>query len=65
MITRKALYKVDIDFDYASEQWNKNKKRCGNGTYKYICGAPTKRNTPCQKTWVNGTNKCYLHKTTE
>jgi len=30
------LYEVNIDFDEASNCWLKNKKKLGNGTYKYI-----------------------------
>ena len=42
MITRsqaiiKPLYEVNIDFDEASRAWLHNKKKIGNGSYKYIC----------------------------
>ena len=30
-----AIYDVNIDFDDASKEWNKNKIKLGNGTYKY------------------------------
>ena len=60
--TMKPFYKVNIDFDHASKEWNKNKKRCGNGTYCYVCGEETKRGTPCQKIRTHGTNKCHIHK---
>lgn len=29
------LFDVNIDFDDASIQWNKNKKKLGNGMYAY------------------------------
>ena len=58
MLTRNQskkipLYDVDIDFDGASEAWNRNKKRIGNGSYKYVscndCKAYTKSGHPCKK----------------
>ena len=63
MSTVKPLYEVNIDFDYASKEWNKNKKRCGNGTYAYVCGKETKKGTPCQKTRMHGATNCRIHQT--
>lgn len=31
----KSKYSVDIDFDTASKSWLKNKKKLGDGMYKY------------------------------
>ena len=31
----KKQYEVNIDFDYASEMWRKNKIPLGNGMFKY------------------------------
>jgi hypothetical protein len=28
---------MDIDFDYASTEWRKNKKHVGEGMFKYTC----------------------------
>jgi len=50
-------YTVDIDFDEASRCWMSNKLSIGNGSYKYICGAITKKGDKCK----NHTN-CRLHK---
>jgi len=33
---KKPKYHVEIDFDEAIREWNKNKIRLGNGVYKYI-----------------------------
>lgn len=49
-------YEVNIDFDEAHDAWMQNKKDEGNGTYKYICGKPTKKGVRC----VN-TPSCKVH----
>ena len=30
------LYDININFDDAHDEWNKNKKKGKNGTYKYL-----------------------------
>lgn len=30
---------MEIDFDEASKIWMRNKKKIGNGAYRYVCGA--------------------------
>jgi hypothetical protein len=50
-------FTIDIDFDEASRSWMSNKLSIGNGSYKYICGAITKKGDKCK----NHTN-CRLHK---
>lgn len=53
---------VEIDFDYASKMWNANKKKLGNGTYKYVCGALTKVGKPCQRNPCKNHKYCSQHK---
>ncbi len=50
-------YEVNIDFDEASKAWMANKTRLSNCTYKYICGATTKKGTRCLNT-----PNCNIHK---
>ena len=33
--SRVSKYTVNIDFDYASSEWRKNKRSTGNGCYSY------------------------------
>jgi hypothetical protein len=33
--SQSKINEVNIDFDEASREWNKNKKRLGNGMYAY------------------------------
>ena len=33
------MYKVYINFKEASSAWLRNKKKLGQGMYKYVCGA--------------------------
>lgn len=43
-----ARYSNEINFDEASCEWNRNKKRIGQ-MYLYICGEPTASGRPCQR----------------
>jgi hypothetical protein len=52
---------VNIDFDDASKEWNKNKKKTTNGMYKYICTAETKSGNPCNNSPILDSNFCYIH----
>lgn len=54
-------YKVNIDFDEASEAWKANKKSTGNGCYKYICEATTKNGKKCRRNPIAGCNFCSIH----
>jgi hypothetical protein len=47
---------VAIDFDKASEEWRKNKKKIGQDMY-YLCGYVTKRGTPCTRLRTS----CHYH----
>lgn len=42
-------YVVNIDFDEASLEWRRNKKKQSNGTFTYVCGISTKNGSPCQR----------------
>ena len=55
------IYLVNIDFDEASREWNRNKKRIDQ-SYIYICGAMTKQGTSCQNKRYKNCEFCYIHK---
>ena len=55
-------YIVDIDFDFASKMWKKNKKSIGDGSYVYICGYTTHKNTPCQHKSGSHSQYCHIHR---
>jgi|TARA_B110000879_G_C11171480_1_gene513780 hypothetical protein len=59
--TAKQLLDVNIDFDEASHYWNANKKRTGNGCYKYVCGKLLKNGKFCKKNINNNQINCALH----
>lgn len=48
----KTRSRADVlfDFDEASEEWMKNKKKIGNGTYQYIdiCRCKTSLRVACE-----------------
>ena len=52
----------NIDFEYASREWNKNKLKLDNGCYKYICLGITKNNNICKKKPKKYTDYCHIHK---
>lgn len=54
-------YSVNIDFDEASNIWRSNKKHIGNGSFKYICGAITKKNKQCSNKPMKNSLYCYCH----
>ena len=59
--TTAAIYKVDIDFDEASRMWEYNKKRTGNGSYKYICCELNKSGKKCGRNIADDTKYCRAH----
>ena len=59
--TTVAVYEVDIDFDEASKMWKFNKKRMGNGTYKYICCELNKSGLKCGRNIADDTACCKTH----
>lgn len=54
-------YEVNINFDEASEAWNANKVKLGNGMYKYIC--MHKGKTKCRRACLTSENYCKTHLT--
>ena len=42
------MFKVDIDFDEASTEWRRNKKKIGIASFEYVCGKPRKDGKPCR-----------------
>jgi len=60
-IINKVLYKVEINFDEASEAWRSNKKPIGNGHYKYICSQKTKTGNQCKRESLNSCDTCKIH----
>jgi len=56
------MYKVDIDFDEASQAWMENKIHAGNGTFVYVCGATTQKGGKCRKTPSHKNGRCHMHK---
>ena len=66
----KSILEVNIDFDDASSEWNKNKRSIGNGHYKYICPIITNKssdtkiqcNKVCNKVCYKDNDKCWIHR---
>ena len=53
---------VNIDFDEASKEWNKNKKKTPEG-YKYICNATIgKTKRKCKTVCFKSSDHCYVHR---
>ena len=62
ILHQQLVYDVDIDFDGASTAWNYNKKRVGNGEYKYICcKKKTKSGRKCGNMVLATSNYCKTH----
>jgi hypothetical protein len=59
-----AVFKVEINFDEASEAWKANKKSTGNGCYKYICSKKTKSGNCCKRESLAGCDYCKIHNKT-
>jgi len=60
-IIKTDLYKVEINFDEASEAWRANKKSIGNGHYKYICIQKTKTGNQCKRESLKSCDTCKMH----
>ena len=60
-IKKKDIYEVVIDFDGASAAWRANKKRTGNGCYKYVCEYITKTGKKCTKDCIECSTCCNIH----
>ena len=57
-----AKYEVNIDFDFASTCWRKNKVDTGNGHYKYICSVLKKDLKMCGKSCYKNLDCCWTHR---
>ena len=55
-----ARYSNEIDFDEASREWMRNKKRVGL-MYSYVCGETTSTGRPCQRRPKKGCAFCATH----
>ena len=53
---------VHIDFYEASAAWRENKQYLGNGTYKYICMAITKKKKQCLNKPLTNCKYCHIHR---
>ena len=53
---------VHIDFYEASAVWRENKQYLGNGTYKYICMAITKKQKQCLNKPLENCKYCHIHR---
>lgn len=59
---RTAIYpESNIDFDEASLQWAKNKRKMPNGMYRYICIGVFKNGKVCPRKPVANKNTCRIH----
>lgn len=56
----RPTYSVQIDFDEASREWNRNKKRVGQ-SYVYICGKTCKNGNSCKRTPKGDSRYCSVH----
>lgn len=51
----------NIDFDEASEAWMQNKRKLGNGMYKYVCAKRGRNNNMCISKCLSGEIYCKTH----
>ena len=56
------VYSVDLNFDEASFEWHRNKKRIGHN-YIYIClETNSDKNNICGKKCYQYNTTCYIHR---
>ena len=60
-LNKRPIYKVEIDFDEASECWKANKVYTKNGTYKYICLCKVKNGANCKLKCLPASDYCKIH----
>jgi len=60
-LIEKSILEVNIDFDDAIIEWNKNKKSIGNSHYKYICTNKSQTGV-CGKVCYKDKDKCWIHR---
>lgn len=56
-----CILPVNINFDESSIEWNKNKRKTGNGCYKYTCDYNCKSGNACKKQPIPGKDFCSTH----
>ncbi len=61
MKTRSQTYTVEIDFDEASREWLKNKRKLRDATYKYVCMHTFMSGRHCSRSPDPGTEYCFTH----
>jgi len=61
LLVKKSILEVNIDFNDAIIEWNKNKKSIGNGHYKYICTNKSQTGV-CGKACYKDKDKCWIHR---
>jgi hypothetical protein len=60
--TKKLQYMTFVfDFDEASKEWNANKRKVGNGCYKYICNFQCKSGNLCKREAKCHEEYCSTH----
>lgn len=47
------MFEVNIDFDEASREWRKNKKKCPKGRFEYICNYIHTNGKQCRKSIIS------------
>jgi hypothetical protein len=62
-LEKKTIYSVFIDFDEASKEWNANKRKVGDGCYKYLCIHKCKSGLFCKREPKKGNHYCSAHLT--
>jgi hypothetical protein len=60
-INMKTEYTVDIDFDEASREWHRNKKKLNNGCYSYICSHMLSNGNSCKNRPLLTSSYCKIH----
>lgn len=60
---KNAKFIVEIDFDEAIIEWNKNKRKIENGCYKYLCNYICKSGNLCKREPISGNDYCSTHLT--
>lgn len=58
---KNSLYTIEIDFDEASKEWNANKRKVGNGCYKYLCNYKCKSGNLCKREPKPSNDFCSTH----
>lgn len=57
-----GLYEVSIDFDDASLEWQRNKRKLHNGTYEYRCMFVSSSGRECTGRSMPNSTCCYCHR---